>query len=176
MANPGDFTATWTVPLSDGVHKVQFEHGTTSGKRVIIVDGVEVFRKNWMFRLVGKESFQVGTKRAFVKIDAIGFVYEYTLNVDGKTLKKFVENRRKTTKTWLPSLAGEHHRVVLEKDTLDVFVDGQPVETAVREIKNSTRRRRARAKLTNLIRANSLTTERKLTLRFKTRTVVVTRA
>ena len=145
MANPGDFTATWTVPLSDGVHKVQFEHGTTSGKRVIIVDGVEVFRKNWMFRLVGKESFQVGTKRAFVKIDAIGFVYEYTLNVDGKTLKKFVENRRKTTKTWLPSLAGEHHRVVLEKDTLDVFVDGQPVETAVREIKNSTRRRGARA-------------------------------
>ena len=31
--------AEWDVSLSDGNHKVQFEHGTTSGKRVIRVDG-----------------------------------------------------------------------------------------------------------------------------------------
>jgi hypothetical protein len=34
-----DLVATWRLPLPDGDHKVEFEHGTTSGKRVIIVDG-----------------------------------------------------------------------------------------------------------------------------------------
>lgn len=42
MANPGDVAATWDVNLADGPHKVLFEHGTTSGKRVIVVDGEEV--------------------------------------------------------------------------------------------------------------------------------------
>ena len=35
----GDLVATWDVPLPDGVHNVEFEHGTTSGKRIIRVDG-----------------------------------------------------------------------------------------------------------------------------------------
>ena len=35
----GDLVAFWDVPLSDGVHRIEFEHGTTSGKRVIRVDG-----------------------------------------------------------------------------------------------------------------------------------------
>lgn len=35
----GDLVAYWSVPLTDGVHTVEFEHGTTSGKRVIRVDG-----------------------------------------------------------------------------------------------------------------------------------------
>lgn len=34
----GDVVATWKVPLSDGIHKVEFQHGTASGKRVIIID------------------------------------------------------------------------------------------------------------------------------------------
>ncbi|KAG2459580.1 FAIM1 protein, partial [Polypterus senegalus] len=34
-----DLVAVWEVALSDGVHKIEFEHGTTSGKRVIYVDG-----------------------------------------------------------------------------------------------------------------------------------------
>ena len=40
--NPGDIAAVWDVKLADGIHKVVFEHGTTSGKRVITVDGKEV--------------------------------------------------------------------------------------------------------------------------------------
>ena len=39
----GDLVATWDVPLPDGVHKVEFEHGTTSGKRIIRVDGKVLF-------------------------------------------------------------------------------------------------------------------------------------
>lgn len=34
-----DLVAVWDVALSDGVHKIEFEHGTTSGKRVVYVDG-----------------------------------------------------------------------------------------------------------------------------------------
>ena len=32
-------TAEWAITLSDGKHRIQFEHGTTSGKRVIVLDG-----------------------------------------------------------------------------------------------------------------------------------------
>lgn len=35
----GDLAAVWDVALSDGVHRIAFEHGTTTGKRVIYVDG-----------------------------------------------------------------------------------------------------------------------------------------
>lgn len=42
ISNPGDTVATWNLKLNDGPHKVTFEHGTTSGKRVITVDGQEV--------------------------------------------------------------------------------------------------------------------------------------
>ena len=35
----GDLVAEWDISLSDGVYNVQFEHGTSSGKRVIKVNG-----------------------------------------------------------------------------------------------------------------------------------------
>ena len=44
-----DLVAVWDIALSDGVHKVEFEHGTTTGKRVIRVDGeVSVTVSNWL--------------------------------------------------------------------------------------------------------------------------------
>lgn len=113
MADPGDFDAEWTFSLTDGRHRVQFQHGTTSGKRVVVVDGKEMLRKNWMFHLVGKETFDVGGKKACIHIDPKGMSYEYWLEVGGKSLEKFVEQRRKSTKTWLPVLKGKYHRVVL---------------------------------------------------------------
>uniref|UniRef100_A0A915MP59 Uncharacterized protein n=1 Tax=Meloidogyne javanica TaxID=6303 RepID=A0A915MP59_MELJA len=30
-----DLVATWTVPMSDKVYKIEFEHGTTTGKRIL---------------------------------------------------------------------------------------------------------------------------------------------
>ncbi len=38
-AEPQDIVGIWDVPLQDGVHRIEFEHGTTTGKRVIRVDG-----------------------------------------------------------------------------------------------------------------------------------------
>lgn len=47
-----DLVAVWDVALSDGVHKIEFEHGTTSGKRVVYVDGKVgknmLLRKAWL--------------------------------------------------------------------------------------------------------------------------------
>ena len=34
-----DLVATWNVPMSDKVYRIEFEHGTTTGKRVLRVNG-----------------------------------------------------------------------------------------------------------------------------------------
>ncbi|KAJ6665462.1 hypothetical protein lerEdw1_003303, partial [Lerista edwardsae] len=136
-----DLVAVWEVALSDGVHKIEFEHGTTSGKRVVYVDGKEVMRKEWMFKLVGKETFTVGAARtkATINIDAVsGFAYEYTLEIDGKSLKKYLENRSKTTNTWILVLDSTHCRIVLEKDTMDVWCNGKKMETAGEFVEDGT--------------------------------------
>lgn len=76
----------------------------------------EAIRKDWMFKLVGKETFTVGSAntRATIVIEAIsGFAYEYTLEVGGKSLQKFIANRAQTTKTWLLKVDDEDYRIVL---------------------------------------------------------------
>lgn len=76
----------------------------------------EAIRKDWMFKLVGKETFTVGSAntRATIVIEAIsGFAYEYTLEVCGKSLQKFIANRAQTTKTWLLKVDDEDYRIVL---------------------------------------------------------------
>jgi hypothetical protein len=35
MSANSDLVAVWEVHLPDGIHIVEFEHGTTSGKRVL---------------------------------------------------------------------------------------------------------------------------------------------
>ncbi|KAI8777949.1 fas apoptotic inhibitory molecule 1 [Biomphalaria glabrata] len=125
-----DLVATWEIALSDGVHIVEFEHGTTTGKRIIRIDGKEIYRQDWMFKLVGKEHFQVGKAKCVITIEAVsGFSYEYTLDVNGKPLKKFIENQSKVMKAWVHVIGGNDMRIVLEKDTLDVWVNGSRVET-----------------------------------------------
>ncbi|KAM9334297.1 fas apoptotic inhibitory molecule 1-like [Symphorus nematophorus] len=128
----GDLVAVWEVALSDGVYRIEFAHGTTTGKRIVYVNGQEVVRKDWMFKLVGRETFTVGgaNTRAAIVIEAVsGFAYEYTLEVDGKSLQKFIDNRAQTTKTWLLKVDGEDFRIVLEKDTMDVWCNGQKMDT-----------------------------------------------
>ena len=109
-----DMVAIWSVSLPDGMHQVKFEHGTTTGKRVIWIDNKEMLRKNWMFKLVGRLDFYIGSTKALITIDAIsGFSYEYTLFINGKPLQKFIENRKKTAKVWTLSLDNVETRIVL---------------------------------------------------------------
>ena len=83
---------------------------------LIFISLQEVLRRDWMFKLVGKETFCVGGSdtKATINIDAVsGFAYEYTLEINGKSLKKYMENRSKVTSTWVLSLDGTDCRVVL---------------------------------------------------------------
>ena len=45
----------------------------------------------------------------------------------GKPYKKFIENQNKIMKTWILPVDGTMFRVVLEKDTLDIWVNGTKV-------------------------------------------------
>ena len=112
--NP-EVVALWEVSLPDGIHVIDFEHETTSGRRVIRyvsrmylqnikflffspplrVDSEEIVRKDWMFKLVGQEAFTFGPSskphRGVVRIDPMGgFAYQYSL---GK--KRWVHNKGK---------------------------------------------------------------------------------
>uniref|UniRef100_A0A673H3Q6 Fas apoptotic inhibitory molecule b n=1 Tax=Sinocyclocheilus rhinocerous TaxID=307959 RepID=A0A673H3Q6_9TELE len=110
----GDIVGAWDVSLSDGVYRIEFEHGTTTGKRVIYINGKEVLRRDWMFKLVGKETFPVGSTdtKATISIEAItGFSYEYTLDINRKSLQTFLYNRSKMSKTWVLKLGGADYRV-----------------------------------------------------------------
>lgn len=71
-----------------------------------------------MFKLVGKETFSVGSTdtKATINIEAItGFSYEYTLEINGKSLQTFLDNRSKISKTWILKLDGADYRIVLGK-------------------------------------------------------------
>ena len=67
-----------------------------------------------MFKLVGKEHFTVGKAKCCITIEAVsGFAYEYSLEVNGKSLKKFTENLSKIMRTWVLTVSGIPTRVVL---------------------------------------------------------------
>ncbi|KAI3390114.1 hypothetical protein SNEBB_010155 [Seison nebaliae] len=117
-----DVVGYWKVPCSTGIHVVEFEHGTTTGKRVIYIDGTEIYRENWMFRLVGPVEFKIGKHECVILIEPFeGFRYSYELYVDGKPLEKFQEKQSKICETWI---VNKTKRIVLEKDTLDVWCNG----------------------------------------------------
>jgi len=71
-------------------------------------------RKDWMFKLVGAEQFTIGKAQCCITVDAAeGFMYQYSLEVNGKTLDKFTENQSKIMKTWTCSVSGMPFRIVL---------------------------------------------------------------
>lgn len=128
--NP-DLVAKWRIALPNGLQTIEFEHGETSGKRVVRLNGEEVricesnlsvfnsfsinqiIRKDWMFSLIGSESFKVGGKSVVINIYADGFLFNYKLTVDGKPIESFVREMNKLTRTWFPTVNGKPHRVVI---------------------------------------------------------------
>lgn len=121
----------WDITLNGQKHLIEFEHGTTSGRRIVRVDGKEVVKREWLFKLVGHENFKLGNNNCSIVIyPSKGLSFEYSLIVNGKQYKKFKENQSKILKTWIVDVDNEPTRIVLEKDTLDVWVNGEKMETA----------------------------------------------
>ena len=132
MSDEEDLVAIWELLLSSKRHKIEFYHGTVSGRRLVRIDGHDIVRHDFMFKLVGHESFKVAGKyNCRINIKPVGsFTYEYTLDVDGKSYKKFTENRSKISKVWVLPVDGDMYRIVLEKDCFDIWVNGRKAETA----------------------------------------------
>merc|ERR1712130_242890 len=67
------------------------------------VDGQIVIKRDWMFRLVGEETFTIGPKKqkAKVRIEAVdGFTYTYKLLVGNRELEKFARDSVKNLAIW----------------------------------------------------------------------------
>lgn len=127
-----DLVAKWNIELPDGKYKIEFEHGTTSGRRVIRVNDKEIYRQNWMFKLVGNEMFSIGRHRCVIQINSTsGFAYDYTLEVDGRSFEKFTENQSKVLQSWVFSIGDHQNRIALEKNTMDIWVNGQKIDIEV---------------------------------------------
>lgn len=134
-----DYVAVWDIPLSDEVHHIEFQHGTTSGRRVVRVDGKEIIRREWMFKLVGDEVFNVGNVRCVIKVMPVGsFSFSYELLVNDKSYECFTQFITKAMKTWLVHVGNETYRVVLEKDTLDIWVNGRKIDATGEFVEDGT--------------------------------------
>lgn len=111
-----EVVARWRVPMYGKVYEIEFEHGTASGKRVLWIDKQEVFRRDWMFKLVGEDMFKLEDKRCIIRVDPLpGFRYSYSLFVDGKSFEQFTECQAKALKTWETKLGDNCYRIVLGK-------------------------------------------------------------
>lgn len=73
--------------------------------------------------MVGVETFKIGKKTAEITITSKGMAFEYALSIGGKTLKKFIEAQAKNTRTWLPIINSENHRVVLGEWTAHRYIE-----------------------------------------------------
>jgi hypothetical protein len=89
-------------------------------------------RENWMFKLVGRESFLIGKHKCVITIDSSsGFNYEYSLEVDGKSYEKFCENQSKVLQAWSFLIGDTQNRICLEKNTMDLYVNGSKYDIEV---------------------------------------------
>ncbi|XP_015177086.1 PREDICTED: fas apoptotic inhibitory molecule 1 [Polistes dominula] len=122
-------TARWTVPLNDGNHVIEFEHGTATGRRIVKIDDEELVRREWMFRLVGDELFTFNGTKFVIRVDPIpGFKYSYTLWVNGKNYKNFVQSQSKILKSWLTTIGDNEYRILLDKQTQNVWINGELID------------------------------------------------
>ncbi|XP_011494532.1 PREDICTED: fas apoptotic inhibitory molecule 1 isoform X2 [Ceratosolen solmsi marchali] len=129
-------TARWEVPLSDGIHVIEFDHGTATGRRVVKIDGKLFVNREWMFRLVGDEVIKFKDVKFVIRVDPIpGLRYSYSLWVDGKSFKSFIQAQSKVLETWSTQIAQNEYRIILDKNTQNVWINGEQTESEMMELK-----------------------------------------
>jgi hypothetical protein len=68
-----DLTAVWELPLNDKVHRIEFEHGTTTGRRVVRVDGeVPLTMFEDCFQKILKSHSPLGNRSQGVDVQTCG--------------------------------------------------------------------------------------------------------
>ncbi|CRL07270.1 CLUMA_CG020249, isoform A [Clunio marinus] len=123
--NKTDLVARWVIPIKGKLYDIEFEHGIISGKRVIWINGKDILRRDMMYRLVGEDTFFVEGKRCIIHIfPSSGFKYTYKLFIDGLECEIYNQTQSKILKTWEIKINDKNYRVVLEKDTLNTYLNG----------------------------------------------------
>ncbi|XP_030387690.1 fas apoptotic inhibitory molecule 1 isoform X1 [Scaptodrosophila lebanonensis] len=138
--NKQHIVAQWCAPINGKMYRIELEHGTTSGRRMIWVNGREVLRRDWMFKLVGEDTFLIESSRCIIRVDpAPGFKYEYSLYIDGKPHAQYTEELTRQYRLWLiTSETGQEYRIMLKLDTLSLYVNDELREEAVNPKKQLT--------------------------------------
>ena len=135
--------ASWNIIVPEGEFLIEFEHGTTSGKRVLWINGIvsrligwkrisrftdvcilngmfpqEHLRKDWMFRLVGPEHFRIGRFECTLSIEPDGtFGLLYSLLVNGTPVEQFLEANKKRWVTWTVGFSnGNQHNILFGRN------------------------------------------------------------
>ncbi|KAI9579502.1 fas apoptotic inhibitory molecule 1 [Glossina fuscipes] len=122
--NKNNIVAKWCAPINGKMFRIELEHGTTSGKRMVWVNGKEVIRRDWMFKLVGEDTFYIDQIRCIIRVDpAPGFKYEYSLFIDGKPHDQYTEEQTKQYRLWLTTIDNIEYRIMLELDTLNLYIN-----------------------------------------------------
>ncbi|KAH8403748.1 hypothetical protein KR215_001979 [Drosophila sulfurigaster] len=133
--NKDNIVAQWCAPINGKMYRIELEHGTTSGRRMIWVNGREVLRRDWMFKLVGEDTFSIEQARCIIRVDpAPGFKYEYLLYIDGKPHAQYTEELTRQYRLWLYTCgssqtdeadAPQEYRIMLKLDTLSLYVNDE---------------------------------------------------
>ncbi|EDW74190.1 uncharacterized protein Dwil_GK21519 [Drosophila willistoni] len=124
--NKQNIVAQWCTPINGKMYRIELEHGTTSGRRMIWVNGREVLRRDWMFKLVGEDTFHIDQARCIIRVDpAPGFKYEYTLHIDGKSHDQYTEEVTRQYRLWLSTCGDQEYRIMLKLDTLSLYVNDE---------------------------------------------------
>lgn len=97
----------WIIKLDDVEHKIELEHGSVSGKRIIYLDGkvIEYIRYN-IFDKGSKHYFIINNHRCVVLINS-EFKFSYDLIIDGISAE-----------TGLPGGLQKRHRMKINKDEI----------------------------------------------------------
>lgn len=92
----------------------------------------EVLRRDWMFKLVGEDSFYIDQSRCIIRVDpAPGFKYEYSLFIDGKSHHQYTEEQTKQYRLWVTTINEVQYRIMLELDTLNLYINDELRKEAV---------------------------------------------
>lgn len=77
-----------------------------------------------MFKLVGEDTFYIEESRCIIRVDpAPGFKYNYSLYIDGIPYEQYTDDQTRQYRLWLLSSNGQAYRIMLELDTLNLYVN-----------------------------------------------------
>ncbi|CAL2035738.1 unnamed protein product [Caenorhabditis brenneri] len=119
---------SWSLPVAGNIHHVEILEDNFDAMRIVVVDGKEMFRfesnqnpsRNYF--KIGNFSCRVNRKNNTL------FSCKYVLEVSGKSYEAYKEEYHRKFDIWELTLEGKKWRVVLDKESLELFGNGAKIE------------------------------------------------